>query len=99
MLKDADIPIEAIQSLCRRFGVAELSLFGSATRQDFRPDSDVDMLVSFQAGSEIGLLEFLELRDELAHLLKRPVDLVSKRGLKPAIRQQVLNAARVLYAD
>jgi predicted nucleotidyltransferase len=97
MLKDADIPIEAIQALCRRFGVAELSLFGSATRDDFRRDSDVDILVSFEPETQIGLLEFLELRDELAHLLKRPVDLVPKRGLKPAIRNGVLNSARPIY--
>jgi len=98
MLKDSDIPIEAIRATCRRFGVAELSLFGSAMRDDFRPDSDVDLLVSFQPGTTVGLLEFLELRDELAALLNRPVDLVPRRGLKPAICQHVLNAARPLYA-
>jgi predicted nucleotidyltransferase len=99
MLKDTDIPMEALQALCRRFGVAELSRFGSATRQDFRTDSDVDILVTFEPGANAGLLEFLELRDELTLLLNRPVDLVPKRGLKPAIRQDVLNSAKLLYAS
>jgi predicted nucleotidyltransferase len=78
--------------------VRELSLFGSALRDDFRPDSDLDLLVEFEPGARVGFLLLGKMERELEGLLGREVDLVPKGGLKPLIRQAVLDSARVLYA-
>jgi predicted nucleotidyltransferase len=94
-----NMPIGAVETLCRRYGVRELALFGSALRADFRPDSDIDLLVEFQPESRPGLLTLSRLRLDLAELLGRPVDLVPKAGLKPAIRESVLASARLIYAE
>ncbi|MFH1468950.1 MAG: nucleotidyltransferase family protein [Pseudomonadota bacterium] len=95
---DIEAVLPELGALCRRFHVRELSLFGSALGPAFRPDSDVDLLVEFEAGVPIGLFELGELRAELEDLFARSVDLVPKRGLKPLIRDEVLGAARVLFA-
>jgi predicted nucleotidyltransferase len=87
-----------IASICKRFGVRELSVFGSASRADFQSDSDLDILVEFLPGARIGLLEFGNLQGELQAVLQRKVDLVSKRGLKPLVRERVLQEAEPLYA-
>ena len=83
---------------CRRYGVRELSLFGSAARGEVRPDSDIDLLVEFLPEAEIDLLEYSGLMLELSSLLGRKVDLVSKKGLKPFIRAAVIEEARPNYA-
>ena len=69
---------ERIAELCRRHHIRRLALFGSVLRDDFRPDSDVDVLVDFEPGAPIGLREFLEAQDELQVVFGRPVDLVEK---------------------
>jgi len=84
--------------LCRRHQVRELSLFGSAARGDMRPDSDIDLLVEFLPNANVGLVEHAGLMLDLAQLLGRKVDLVSKNGLKPRIRSSVLGDARLVYA-
>ena len=89
--------MERIAELCRAYHVRELSLFGSAVRDDFRDDSDLDMLVLFEPDASIGFLELAALQHALEDALNRPVDLVSKRGLNRVIRQQVLDDARVIY--
>ena len=93
------LPVERIAEVCRRYSVRELSLFGSALRSDFSPESDVDLLVEFQPGASIGFLELLRMQGELADLLERPVDLVSKRGLRPPIRDEVLQEREIIYAS
>ena len=93
-----NLPLEGIGALCRKYRVRELSIFGSALRDDFRPDSDIDLLVEFEPDAHIGLIAYAGLQEELSELLQRPVDLVSKKGLKPLIRQPVLDSAQVLYA-
>ena len=93
-----EIARPALAELCERYQVAELSLFGSAARGEMRSESDVDILVEFQPGHHMGLFEFAELQDRLAALLGRKVDLVSKRGLKPRVRPEVLRDAKLLYA-
>ena len=98
MVTTLDLPLEEIAALCRRYRVRELALFGSALRDDFRPDSDLDLLVTFDPEAEIGFLELAGLQRELATLLGRTVDLVPKRGLKPTIRDDVLASTRLLYA-
>ena len=87
-----------LAELCGRYQVAELALFGSAARGESRPDSDIDLLVQFQPSAQIGLLDYAGLMLDLAALLGRKVDLVSKNGLKPFIRDSILSEARPLYA-
>ena len=89
---------DEIAAICRRYKVAELAVFGSAAREDFRGDSDIDFLVEFAPGAPIGLLEFGRLQGELEAALHRKVDLVSKRGLKPSLRETVLQQAQPVYA-
>jgi uncharacterized protein len=98
MKADVEIPPDRLAQLCRRYGVRELSLFGSALRQDFGPDSDVDVLVEFDPSAQVGFLTLSKMRRELSALVGRRVDLVPKRGLKESIRQAVLDSARVIYA-
>lgn len=94
------IPGQALADLCRRNAIRELALFGSATREDFRPDaSDLDLLVEFAPDASIDLFGFLALQEELEHLFQRKVDLVSKRGLNRHIREEVLSSREVLYAQ
>src|SRR5579859_7083896 len=82
-------PVEVAETLlsevCRRYGVRELSLFGSAARGDMGADSDLDMLVDFLPETAPGLLDQAGLMLDLSALLGRKVDLVTKRGLKPLI--------------
>lgn len=92
------LPMDEIAALCREYQVRELSLFGSVLRDDFREESDIDLLVLFEPEAEIGFLELAGLQFALADLLERDVDLVPKRGLKPVIRDEVLNSAQVIYA-
>ena len=89
---------EELAHFCRRYQVRELALFGSMLRQDHRPDSDVDLLVSFQPAARVTFLTLARMQRELEALLGRKVDLVPKDGLKPVIRDHVLATARVLYA-
>ena len=84
--------------LCGRYSVKELSLFGSAARGEMGPESDVDIMVEFEPGVRIGLIRFESLVEELESLAERRVDLVTKRGLKPWVRPEVLKDARVIYA-
>jgi predicted nucleotidyltransferase len=88
----------ALAALCRRYRVRELAVFGSAARGDMGPDSDIDLLVEFLPDAEVDLVDHAGLMLDLAHLLGRKVDLVSKNGLKPLIRASVLEEARLLYA-
>ena len=86
-----------IAKICARYKVAELAVFGSTARGDAGVDSDIDLLVTFQADAAIGLIAFNRLRREIEEGLGRKVDLVPKDGLKPLIRDEVLSQAQVLY--
>ena len=88
----------SLAEVCRRYGVKELSLFGSAVRGEMRAESDIDIMVEFEPGVRIGLIKFESLVDELESLAGRRVDLVTKRGMKPWVRTRVLEDARVIYA-
>lgn len=74
-----DIPREALTDFCRRWRIVELDLFGSALREDFRPDSDVDILVTFEPNIAWGFSQWLEMTRELEALFGRKVDLVERR--------------------
>ena len=93
-----DIPMGALEELCRRYHVRELALFGSVLRDDFREDSDIDVLVEYEPNAQVGLYEHFDLHMELERLLGRKVDLVSKRGLNVVIRDEVLRSSQVLHA-
>lgn len=95
---DAKFDGGSLAEVCRRYGVRELSLFGSAVRGEMRPESDIDIMVEFEPGVRVGLIQFESLAGELEALTGRKVDLVTKRGLKPWIRPEVLQDARVIYA-
>jgi predicted nucleotidyltransferase len=97
-LGDAQVDETKLADLCLRYRVRELSLFGSVARGEMRPDSDIDMLVEFLPDSGVDLVDYAGLMLDLAQLLGRKVDLVSKDGLKPLIRASVLEEARLLYA-
>ncbi len=84
--------------ICGRYRVRELSVFGSAAHDSMRPDSDIDLLVDFLPDAEPGLLDHAGLMLDLSELLGRKVDLVSKNGLKPLIRDSVIRESRRLYA-
>ena len=92
------IDMDLLAEICRRFYVRELSLFGSVLRDDFGHDSEVDVLVEFEPGARIGLFLYFELERELEALVGRNVDLVTKNGLKPVIRAEVIRSSEVVYA-
>lgn len=88
---------DALAAFCRRNHIQRLSFFGSVLRDDFRPDSDVDVLVEFEAGHVPGL-EFLSMERELSQILGgRRVDLITPKFLNYRIRDQVLKDAETLY--
>ena len=90
------IPAPRVAEFCRRHHVVRLALFGSVLRDDFRPDSDVDVLVEFEPGKTPGLA-FFAMQDELSELLGRKVDLNTPGWLSPYFRDEVLGDLEVLY--
>ena len=86
-----------LAELCQKYGIAELSVFGSIARGDERPESDVDLLYARLPGNDLGM-SYFALQDDLEKLFGRPVDLVPKEGLHRVIRDHVLADAQVLYA-
>lgn len=91
------ISAEVVSDFCRRHQIRKLSIFGSALRPDFRPDSDVDVLVEFESGHTPGLA-FFEMEAELSELLGRKVDLNTPGFLSRFFRDRVLREAEVQYA-
>jgi hypothetical protein len=89
---------QAIAEFCRRNHIRKLALFGSVLRDDFRPDSDVDVLVEFEPGKTPGWA-IIDMQDELSALFGgRKVDLLTFKGLHPFIKDRVLGQAQVVYA-
>lgn len=94
-----EIPTAAIEEFCRKWRIAELALFGSVLRSDFRPDSDIDFLVTFAPDAKWDLWDFVAIKDELDALLDRQVDLVEKRAVQNPIRRRTILASQeVIYA-
>jgi uncharacterized protein len=92
------VPRKRIAEFCKRWSINEFALFGSVLRDDFRPDSDVDVLVSIDPKAHIGLFEIIDMKLELQDMFKRPVDLVEKEGLRnPYRRREILRTAQVVY--
>jgi uncharacterized protein len=86
-----------LAQLCEKYGIAELSVFGSVARGEDRPDSDIDLLYVRVPGNDLGM-SYFALQEDLEELFGRPVDLVPKEGLHRVIRDQVIADAQVLYA-
>jgi uncharacterized protein len=95
------IPKAKIAEFCKRWNISEFAIFGSALRDDFRPDSDIDVLVSFVPQARVTLFDMAHMQVELKDIFKRNVDLVSKRGLENSRnylrRKQILESAQVIH--
>lgn len=93
------VPKKEIANFCRRWKVVELALFGSVLRDDFSPDSDVDILVTFAPQAEISLFDMAQMQIELQALFNRPVDILEKDALRnPYRKREILSTAQVVYA-
>lgn len=99
----ATIPMTDIAEFCQRWQICELALFGSALRDDFSPDSDVDILVTFSDASEWSLFDHVQMQQELQTLFRREVDLISRRALEHSPnwirRDEILNTAQILFSE
>ena len=95
-----DIPQEEIAAFCRRNHIRRMALFGSVLRDDFTPESDVDVLVEFEPSQTPGL-EFITMQDELSEILGRQVDMYTFGGIESSrnwlLREEILNSAEVQY--
>ena len=95
------IPRDAVETFCRRHHIQRLALFGSVLRDDFGPDSDVDVLADFEEGAEPGLWEIVAIEEELSRILARPVDLVERKAVEGSEnyirRRHILGTAETVY--
>ena len=99
MTRKLEINQEVIQEFCRRWKITEFSLFGSVLREDFTPESDVDVLISFEPDIPWSLFDWMDMVDELKSIFGRDVDLVEKSGLRnPFRRHEILSHRQVIYA-
>jgi predicted nucleotidyltransferase len=93
---------EQVQEFCQRWGIVELALFGSVLREDFRPDSDLDVLVRFAEGWGTSLTRYFAMERELSDLVGRPVDIVDRRALDESAnwlrRRRIFESSSILYA-
>lgn len=96
------LPENKIKAFCQKWKITEFALFGSAIRGDFRPDSDIDVLVTFESTANWTLFDHVDMETELKAILGRDVDLVSRRGIERSRnnirRRDILDSAQVIYA-
>ena len=101
LTKNLQIPTEQIHAFCQRWSIIELSLFGSVLRDDFRPGSDVDLLVTFAPGARWDIDDRLKMEDELRQLLGRNIDLVERSAVERSEnyirRRHILSSAEPVY--
>ncbi len=94
-----NLPEEKIAEFCRQWKITEFALFGSVLQEDFGPDSDIDVLVTFQVDAPWSMWDLLDMRKELQDLFGRDVDIVEKDALRnPFRRHNILNNMEVIYA-
>ena len=97
------VSIDKIDDFCRRWQITELALFGSILRDDFKPDSDIDVLVTFTSDAKWSLLDHIRMEQELKSLFGREIDLVSKRAIQQSKnwirRREILTTAQPIYAS
>lgn len=101
--RNIELMIAQIQDFCQRWHITEFALFGSVLRDDFRPDSDIDILVRFSPSFRRGLEETLQMRQELQTLFNRKVDLIEKTAIERSEnwlrRKNILESAQAIYRD
>ena len=99
--RNLELPEKQVADFCRRWRILELALFGSVLRADLNPDSDLDVLVTFAPDAEWGLLDHVQMEQELEALLGRKVDFISRRSVERSHnwirRQEILSTAEVVY--
>jgi uncharacterized protein len=89
-----------IAEFCQRWKITEFALFGSVLRDDFRPNSDIDVLVTFAPDPGWSLFDWVDMKDKLRALFDREVDIADKQGLKnPYRRHEILTTCQVIYAS
>jgi len=93
------IPKKKIEEFCKKYHIRKLSFFGSVLREDFGPQSDLDILVEFEAGQVVGLIRLAGMEIELSEILGYKVDLRTPAELSRYFRQEVLDSAEVQYAE
>jgi hypothetical protein len=94
-----EISLDKIEAFCRKRKIKEFALFGSVLREDFGPDSDIDVLVSSEPGGGITFDNRVEMLDELAEIFGRKVDLVEKEAIRNQFRRHsILTTKEVVYA-
>ena len=98
-----DLPYELLADYCRRWKITKLEVFGSVLRDDFGPDSDIDFLVTFDPTAHWTLFDWVHAQDELAGVVGRPIDLVSRRPIEQSEnwirRRSILDSARTIYVS
>jgi uncharacterized protein len=99
MSVNIEIPHAEIAEFCRRNRIRRLALFGSVLRDDFGPDSDVDVLVEFEPEAQVGLFELFDMEQELSCILGRQVDMNTPNSLSKYFRDQVLQEAEEQYVQ
>ncbi len=96
------IPRKKLAEFCRRWKITELAFFGSVLRDDFHPDSDIDLLVSFSPRAKISLFDLIRMQNELKEIFGREVDLVERRAIEKSEnyirRKSILSNTKVIYA-
>jgi len=90
---------DQVAAFCQRNGIRRLSLFGSVLRDDFGPDSDVDVLVEFAPGVRFGYLGLMAMQEELAGVVGRPVEMYAPSWLRPWMREEVEASAELFYGS
>ena len=100
MVNQIKFPKQEITSFCRRNHIRRLALFGSVLRNDFRPDSDIDVLVEFEPNYHVGFIQLVQIEDELSQITGgRKINLVTPKFLNHRIRDRVLKEAEVQYGE
>jgi uncharacterized protein len=102
MIKDIDLPIHKIETFCHKWLVDEFALFGSVLRDDFRPDSDIDVMVEFNSHAHPTFGNLDQMENELKFIFNREVDLITRKGIESSRnyirRENILSSAQVIYA-
>jgi predicted nucleotidyltransferase len=95
------LPQQALAAFCQKWKIKEMFFFGSVLREDFRPDSDIDIMVSFEDNATWGILELVRMKRELKSLLGPEIDLLTKKSIEQSHnwirRQEILGTAQVVY--
>ena len=97
-IKNIEIPIEKIKSLCQKYHINKFALFGSVLRDDFHPDSDIDVLVEFNPEYIPGFIKLHQIQEEMSQIFNgKKIDLVTPKFLNYQIKDKILAEMEVYY--